>query len=461
MNQPHHPQGQVQPPAPAAPAAMAKLFREEAQTGSVQCPACGAPITLKGFGAIERVTCPYCGSESSPEENGALNLLVQASRQRRQSLLPLHARAVLDGIEWEIIGITWQECEGDDGVVYPWQEFLLFNPYHGYRYLIHSMSDGYWTLGDALAGAPQVRTGLGHRGVVFKGERYKHFQTSVGHVTYVEGEFPWQVHVGDQALAHEYIKPPRTITVEETAQAEGQDVNFTLARHIPAEAVWKAFGGQGAAPPTTGIGSAVPNPWHQQRWVTRLSFVVLLLLWLVLSVVYIGSRENKIVFASEPQVAGSPLQETIEVTGDRNTVLEIELRAPSLSNKYLYADILLIPRNSEDAITFGLQVDEWHGVTGGEAWREGKKNRSTVLGNIEPGTYTLEVNAESGGMSGLKDVPSQESYTLTIKQDVALFRYSFLAFMIIISFPFVFWLLGALFEARRWSNSDYASSSSD
>ena len=93
-----------------------KVFREEAHTDSVQCPACGGPITLKGFGAIERVACPYCGSELAPEDSGALSVLQQVQRQRRQSVLPLHARGEFDGVPWEIIGIVWRECNVD-GVV--------------------------------------------------------------------------------------------------------------------------------------------------------------------------------------------------------------------------------------------------------------------------------------------------------------------------------------------------------
>ena len=99
----------------------------------MQCPACGGPITLKGFGAIERVVCPYCGSELTPEESGALRLLQAVQRQRRPSALPLQARGTLDGVQWEVIGIVWRECRVD-GIVYPWQEFLLFNPYKGYRW---------------------------------------------------------------------------------------------------------------------------------------------------------------------------------------------------------------------------------------------------------------------------------------------------------------------------------------
>ena len=138
---------------PAAPPV--KLFREEAQAETVKCLSCGGPIALHSFGARQRVVCPHCGSTLAPEDSGALTLLEAASRKHQPSVLPLHARGQLDGIEWEIIGICWRRCVVD-GVAYPWQEFLLFNPWHGVRWLIYSNSDGHWQLGQALDGAPQI-----------------------------------------------------------------------------------------------------------------------------------------------------------------------------------------------------------------------------------------------------------------------------------------------------------------
>src|SRR6188768_3613726 len=93
----------------AQPGAPIPRYRDEAQVEAVQCPACGGPITRAGFGAIEKVVCPYCGSELAPSESGALALLQAARRQQRQSVLPLHARAELDGATWELIGIVWRE----------------------------------------------------------------------------------------------------------------------------------------------------------------------------------------------------------------------------------------------------------------------------------------------------------------------------------------------------------------
>lgn len=445
----------MQPQAPAAPT---KLFREEAQTGSVGCPACGGPITLEGFGAIEQVTCPYCGSDLDPQDSGELQIVQQAQRQRRQSALPLHVRGTLDGHEWELIGIVWRECRVD-GVVYPWQEFLLFNPYQGYRYLVFQMTDGTWMLGGALSGAPRVETGFGHRKVSFQKAKYKHFQSSVAIVSYVEGEFPWQVRVGDKASAHDYVAPPICVSIEETAGEEGADVNFTRMRHIEPAEVWKAFKAPGSPPRTSGVGMLVPNPWKKGRAFTWILFAVLFVLWGLMSLVYVGGRSNRVVYSNPGVTALTPIAEDIVVEGPGKTALEFEFNAYNLSNAWAYAEVVLIPQDSENAIGFGATAEEWHGVSGGESWREGNQRPSVIIGGVPEGKYLLQITPSAGQQGAAQKTPPPNlRMDFFLKQDIVLARYIMLPLVIILAFPIFFFIFSRAFEVRRWSNSDYVSS---
>ncbi len=445
-------------PAPP-PNAPRKLFREEAQTGAVSCPACGGPIELHGFGAVEQVNCPYCGSELSPEDSGALEILQQAQRQRRQSALPLHVRGKLDGIEWELIGIVWRECRVD-GVVYPWQEFLLYNPYEGYRYLMFTMTDGSWALGETLGGAPRTETGFGHRKVSFKKKKYKHFQTSVAAVSYVEGEFPWQVRVGDQAVAHDFVEPPYCISVEEAATEDGQDVNFTRMRHIDAAEIWAAFGLPGKPPRTSGVAMLQPNPYKKGRAITWILLAVMLLAWLVASIAYVDGRSNRVIYEQGNVTSLDPITEEVEVGRKGDTTLEFQLHASGLSNAWAYAEVILIPQESEEAIGFGATAEEWHGVSGGESWREGDITPTVTVGNVPAGKYLLQITPSAGQQGSLAQTPPGGlRLSFSLKENVVLGRYIVLPFFIIFGFPMIFWLLGRVFEGRRWSNSDYVSTS--
>jgi len=451
--------------AAQAPSAPRKLFREEAQTGAINCPACGGPIELHGFGAVEQVNCPYCGSELAPEDSGDLQVVQAAQRARRESALPLHARCTLQGDngpeDYEVIGIMWRECRVD-GVVYPWQEFLLYNPYLGYRYLMFTMTDGSWALGQTLDGAPQLETGFGHRKVTFAKEKYKHFQTSVAIVSYVEGEFPWQVRVGDQAVAHDFIKPPISMSIEEAATEDGQDVNFTKMRHIDGAEVWKAFKLPGQPPRTSGVAMIQPNPYKKGRAITWILLAVMLVAWLVAAIAYVDGRSNKVVFSETGQTVTDTISQEIEIgTKGELTTLEFDFKASGLSNAWAYAEVMLISQDTEKAVGFGATAEEWHGVSGGESWREGDQSPTVTVGKVPGGTYLLQI-APSAGQQGsaANTPPTNLRMAYTLRENVVLGRYIVLPFFIILGFPIFFWLLARIYEGRRWSNSDYVSSSS-
>lgn len=450
-------------PLPSAPQGPRKLFREPAHTEAVQCPACGGPITLRGFGGIEQVACPYCGSELAPEDSGALRILQAVQRQRQPSVLPLNARGTLEGTEWELIGIVWRQCVVD-GVTYPWQEFLLFNPYRGYRYLVYQMTDGHWALGSALPGAPKTLA-TSHKSVQWKGATFKHFQTSVAQVVYVEGEFPWQVHRGDQAVAHDYVAPPFGLSIEqESSEDGGTDVNFTRMEHIEPAAVWKAFGLPGSPPPTSGVGTYQPNPWGAGGKVLWLSFAALLVVWIVATGAYLQGRTNKLVFEKH-DLTLEPFSQEIEIgKAGEATTLQLDFAAQPLSNSWAYVDVMLISQASEEAIGIGATAEEWHGVSEGEGWREGDQSTSVTVGGVPGGKYLLQIVPQTGsepqpGVPPLAEQPpSPLKLSVRLRQDVALTRYVVLPLLVILAFPFLNFLFGRIFEGRRWAKSDYAPS---
>lgn len=429
-----------------------KLFREEARTASVGCQACGGPITLKGFGNVQRVNCPYCGTTLEPDQSGALQLVQQAQRQRRQSVLPLHARGTLDGVMWEIIGIVWREARVD-GVAYPWQEFLLFNPYKGFRWLIYQMTDGHWMFGGSLDGAPQAIGGFGHRSVTFKGESYRHFQSSPAHVTYVEGEFTWQVEVGDTAMANDYVAPPVSVSVEQSQSEHGAELNFTMMRHIEGKEVWSAFKLPGSPPRTSGVGMIAPNPHKKIRKWYWLSFAALLALWLAGTVLYVGGRDTKVVFDERDLPIAEPYATEIEIgEPGKKTTVEFRFAVAPLDNGWAYADVLLVNAEKEEAINFGAEVDNWNGVADGESYNEGSNPKTVTMGGVEGGKYLLQVTPQVDP----KTRRPPTTMNLRVTQDVVLWRYILISFFLIILGPLFNTLRVAFFEGRRWQNSDYA-----
>jgi hypothetical protein len=188
------------------------------------------------------------------------------------------------------------------------------------------------------------------------------------------------------------------------------------------------------------------------------SFLVLGALWVLLSIVYAGARDDQIVF-DKSGLPFEPFVEEITIgkAGDTETV-EVEFYAAPLSNAWAYADIVLVPHDSDDAVGLGIEVDEWHGVDGGESWQEGSPRDSTVLGGLATGTYTLQVTPQAGAGTGTVP-PPELRWGIVIKRDIVMARYILIAFFVIVGFPLVLGLFSLIVESQRWKNSDYAPSS--
>ena len=439
------------------PAQVVRLFREEAQVEAVACPSCGGPLTRGAFGTAEKIVCPYCGSELAPSESGPLAIMLEVRREQRVSALALHVRGELDGATWEIVGIVWREVSAE-GKTYPWQEFLLFNPYLGYRYLLFFVYDRHWAIGRPLEGAPEIGTFFSRRVARFKGQRFRHFQTSLARVTYVEGEFPWQIHAGDQSVAHDYVAPPLGLSVEESRDENGTDIAYTAMEHLEGEVVWKAFGRLGRAPTKFGVGPFAPNRWKQGAGVTWISFAALFVLWLVVSIAYSASRDDVSVFQKQAAIGESLTEEISLGEPGGFTSISVSFTAFPLSNAWAYADVLLVPQDRDEAMGLGVEAEEWHGVDGGESWSEGSAASTVSVGGVPTGKYTLQVTPQAGEGASTTP-PAGLQYQITISRDVVLARYILVPLGVIVVIPLLLWVLGAVVESQRWKNSDYAPSS--
>ena len=100
---------------------------------ALNCPNCGGPVELRGFAHTLNVVCPSCLSildASTP----MLTMVqrVQAA-QRIEPPIPLGSRGKFENTVYEVIGYQIRDTQGEDSD--SWSEYLLFNPYKGFRYL--------------------------------------------------------------------------------------------------------------------------------------------------------------------------------------------------------------------------------------------------------------------------------------------------------------------------------------
>jgi len=120
------------------------------------CTACGGPLTLRAEGASESLACPHCGAVLDARDPRHQVLAQYRAKLGPPPKIPIGARGTLRGEQLEVVG-KQSRAVRYSGVIYSWDEYLLWNPYKGYRWLVES--NGHWLLLKTLTTAPKEGSG--------------------------------------------------------------------------------------------------------------------------------------------------------------------------------------------------------------------------------------------------------------------------------------------------------------
>src|SRR5277367_77906 len=140
------------------------------QAKSLTCPNCGGPVELRGFAHTLSVVCPQCLSVLDPTTPVVAILQTFQGKERIQPKIPLGARGNLNGASYQVIGFQ-QRTVLADGDFFCWDEYLLFNPYQGFRYLTEY--EGHWNFVRVMSALPVETRSAGKRAVFVKGLTYR------------------------------------------------------------------------------------------------------------------------------------------------------------------------------------------------------------------------------------------------------------------------------------------------
>ena len=103
-------------------------------------------------------------------KEGALKLLQTLKPPEVQPFIPLGAVGRCDGIDWTMIGFM-RRFVTFDKVDYFWDEYLLYQPRLGFRWL--TCSDGHWNWVEAL---PPGVVEVSEKGATYAGRWHRLFQ---------------------------------------------------------------------------------------------------------------------------------------------------------------------------------------------------------------------------------------------------------------------------------------------
>jgi hypothetical protein len=420
------------------------------QVKALNCPGCGAPLTIHGMAHTLTVVCPNCLSVLDAKDPNLQVLQQFEAQQRFQPLIPLGTRGKVGGDTYEVIGFQVRGIEVD-GTVYTWAEYLLFNPFKGFRYLTEYQ--GHWNDVTVLRTMPEV-SATGARPVAkYLGETYKHFQTAEAETKFVLGEFPWQVRVGEKVTAMDFVSPPRMLSSETTAE----ETTWSVGEYTPAARIWEAFTLPGKPPAPVGVFEDQPSPYKggpKQVW---LIFLILLVALFVMAQITSGIAAKQVVlqgnYSFTPGNTGEPSFVTppFELKG-RPCDVELSIRT-DLSNNWAYLHFTLINSDTSEASDFGREVSYYSGSDSDGSWSEGGPTDDVLIPTVAAGHYYLRVEPEMDATA------APIHYSIELRRDVPAMSYFWIAALLLL-IPPIFTTFRALkFESRRWAESDYAPSS--
>ncbi len=421
---------------------------EPAQPKALNCPNCGATLTVRSFEHAVTIVCGSCHSILDAKDP-KLKILQQFADIMEQDapLIPLGRKGTIRGVPYQVIGFQRRTIQVE-GISYSWHEYLLFNPFKGFRYL--SEYQGHWNDISTLKSLPKLLN-TSPPALVYLGEKYKHFQTAKATTTFVLGEFPWQVRVGETATVTDYIAPPRVISSEEMQS----ETTWSLGEYMTGADVWKAFAIEGAPPQAVGVYENQPSLLRAGTANVWKGFGVLACaLILLMMLIGITARDEQVFSGAYlfntnalPTSDASFVTDIFDVKGHTSDV-EV-LSSASVDNQWIYLNYALINADTGQAWDFGREVSYYHGRDSDGSWTEGSNSDTATIPSVPPGRYYLRVEPESDRMRGVI------AYSVTVKRDVPQYSFYGLAFLALLLPAIMVTWRAVKFENQRWAESDH------
>lgn len=433
--------------------------RPQVATQAVSCDNCGGSLELHAPDRTERVACPYCGAMHDCNQ-GVLRFLKLVEGRKVQPQLPLGAKGTFEGAEFTLIGFMVRKTS-DDWDTYEWDEYLLYNPHLGFRWLVYS--DAHWnfikpvSLGDIRATLPDDYHYAGEI-AEYQDRKYKIFQSGQATVDYVAGEFYWRVEAGQTTSTVDYVNAPEMLSGESGAN----EINWSLGTYMTRRQVDDAFAD--ASPPNERPWGVGPNQPFRHKgvypvWGIMFVLCIAMLVWAQSKSPKTTRHVESFVLeqgAGEPmdKVPGAPpdtsvfFSDEFELASNQN--IQIKGFCRELNNSWVYVQIDLYNRETGGVYALDFPIEYYHGVSGGESWSEGSRDATKTLSSIPGGTYVMRVAGQRSPKM------SKATLRLTVIQGVFNTSIWIVMFFFANLIPLIIAIWHFIFERRRWSKSDYS-----
>jgi Domain of unknown function (DUF4178) len=405
-----------------------------------RCLQCGAAVTLRGLLQTTSVVCSSCGAIIDVSDENLKIISTFVSKAKVEPAIPLGSRGTFHDGVFEVIGFM-RRVINVEGTDYRWREYLLFNPFKGFRWL--SEYNGHWSYIKTIPRRPQV---LRDGSVKLEGTHFQHFQSAQAKVDYVIGEFYWRIQAGETCLVQDFVAPPNILSMEKTEN----EITCALGEYIEPGELAGAFQLTTPLPARIGVGANQPSPLTPV--VPRVLGLTALFIGLALLIqlATMALSDNRLVYETQlryntADAEKSRVTDVFELDGRRSSVV-VRTAAAGLNNNWIYLSMALINDDTGTAYDFGREIGYYAGNDSDGPWSEGSKYDEVFLPAIPAGHYYLRIEPE-----GSASTP----YAVSVYRDVPRWWPFLVAVGLFLLFPIAVLWRRHSFEYQRWSESDH------
>lgn len=405
------------------------------------CSNCGASLTIHALGHTVNVACQSCGAVIDVTNENYRILSMAEKKVRIKPAIPLGRRGRLRGNTWEVIGFM---VRSDQSGHYSWREYLLFNPFHGFRWLTEN--NGHWNFVTMIKERP---SSVLENAAVFRGESYRLYDKGRAKVSYVLGEFYWRVKVGDTVSGEDYIRPPLMLSCEK----DEKEIVWSLAEYMEHGEIRAAFGIQEDILIPSGVGPNQLSPYERPaQQLLKIGLFFLIVLGFI-QLFTVANMPDKRVYSAE-FVYRKEDPEKVKVTPSfdlpgKMSNAEVRLES-AVDNAWLSLDCSLVNEKTGRVYEFEEGVEFYSGHDSDGYWSEGSTSARKVLSRVPGGRYRLNFQVAAPPELAAKD------FRIEVRRGVTTWSNFLWALVLLSLMPAYYWIQKHFFEVSRWSNSDYS-----
>lgn len=423
-------------------------FYNKATPATHTCTKCGKSITIKNPLYTQYCMCPSCNTLCRFRRGIGL-----VSKDKKLKPLtpqiPLGSKGKIDGIEYEMTGAIKKYESGS--IETTWTEYALFNEERGFAFI--SEYNGHFIL------LKEVKRGFPYpnysKEIIVDDENYVLFNEYSFDFVAATGEFHTSFNKG-AVKAKEYISPPEMYVVERN---DNKEITWYKGDHISSADIFRAFNLPAEAMPRAyGIGPLQPMKGYINMLLLRNMGLIAFAVFFAVQTFFSANAKDEVVFSRVFTVDDSIGSKGIVTNSfelkPSSSNLQFLISAP-VSNSWFNADITLVNEKTGKEYSLDKGVEFYSGYSDGEAWTEGSTEEEAMLSSVPGGSYHLNIFPSSGGGRQVN------SFSLTARNDVPMWRNFFIIVGILALFPIVQWLRMQAFERMRWNNSPHNPYSKD